>query len=92
MRLKVLNLNRNRVGDEGACALGIALQRSCGMHELHIQHNAIRESGAVALAVALKNNETLDLVDVRGNRFVFVRMKLKSILKDCPETAQFICA
>ena len=83
MSLEVLDLTRNHVRNEGASALGLSLQRNTGMQELHLAVNAIKENGAIALAVALKSNKSMRVIDLRGNRFPFVKLKLASILSGC---------
>ena len=90
MALTRLDLNRCHVRNEGASALGLALQRNTGMQELSVQVNGIKENGAIALAVALKSNESMKSMDLRGNRFPFVKAKLASMLSTCQRSVQLL--
>jgi Ran GTPase-activating protein (RanGAP) involved in mRNA processing and transport len=90
MPLKCLDLARNHIRSEGASALGLALQRSTSMQALYAQHNGVREAGAIALAVGLKSCESMSVVDLSGNSFPFVRVRIASILKGCERPVQFV--
>jgi Ran GTPase-activating protein (RanGAP) involved in mRNA processing and transport len=90
MALEMLDLTRNHVRNEGASELGLSLQRNVGMRELHLPANGIKENGAIALAVALKSNETMHYVDLRGNSFPCVRLKLASMLGACKREVQLL--
>jgi Ran GTPase-activating protein (RanGAP) involved in mRNA processing and transport len=83
MALEVINMNRNSIGDAGACALGLAAQRQRTLRELHVRSNCIKERGALALAVALKSVSSMAVVDLRGNSFPSTVTKIEYMLQEC---------
>lgn len=88
--LRLLDLNRNHIRSEGAAALGLALQRSDSMEVVHAQNNGVQEKGALALAVALKSSESMLTVDLNGNSFPYVRLKIDAMLQGCDRPVQLL--
>jgi Leucine Rich repeat len=83
--LTSLDLARNHLGDVGASALGLALQRAAAppLASLSAQHSGVAASGALGLAAALRASCVLRRVDLRGNAFAHVRVRIRSMLADC---------
>jgi Ran GTPase-activating protein (RanGAP) involved in mRNA processing and transport len=88
MSLENLNMNRNSIADEGACALGLATQKQCTLRELHVSSNCIKERGSLAIAVALKCVQSMQLVDLRGNKSKFSYTKIEYMLQQCSRNVQ----
>ncbi|KAF9110697.1 hypothetical protein BGX30_007888, partial [Mortierella sp. GBA39] len=65
--LFTLNLDDNKIGDNGAVALSEALKTNSTMTTLNLRHNRIEDNGAVALSEALKTNSTLTTLDLYYN-------------------------
>jgi Ran GTPase-activating protein 1 len=57
--LTKLDLRNNRIGDDGAAALGGALATSRSLHRLYLSWNRIGDAGAEALALGLRRNAAL---------------------------------
>ena len=54
-----LDLRSNRIGDDGASALGDALATSRSLLRLYLSWNRIGDAGAEALALGLRRNAAL---------------------------------
>jgi len=65
--VRTLDLSRNKIGPEGASALGEALKVNAVVTELELSGNEIGEEGAKAIAEALKVNAVLTSVDLQSN-------------------------
>jgi Ran GTPase-activating protein (RanGAP) involved in mRNA processing and transport len=57
--LKILNLSRNRIRDQGATALSFALRINDTLESLDVSWNEIGAPGAVSIADTLLVNQTL---------------------------------
>ena len=55
----VLDFSFQKIGDEGATALGEALQHNTTLRELNLEGNTIGAEGATALGLTLRHNATL---------------------------------
>ena len=60
-----LYLDQNRIGDDGAVALGEALGQGCKLQKLDLGHNAIGNKGGLALAVGMASNRSRALHTLR---------------------------
>ena len=65
--LRTLDLSRNKIGPEGASALGEALKVNAVLTELRLNWNNIGAEGAIAIAEALKVNAVLTNLDLFNN-------------------------
>jgi Ran GTPase-activating protein (RanGAP) involved in mRNA processing and transport len=65
--LLVIDLSRNRVGDETAAALATFLPQDLWLWALRLFNCGITTKGASALLDSLLSNETLVALDIRGN-------------------------
>lgn len=69
--LQVLNMNSNPIGDDGACALAMALRQSqCALTEIHLDDCDISDAGAIALAEAFSTSHSLTKVYITGNEHI----------------------
>ncbi|CAG9462455.1 unnamed protein product [Pedinophyceae sp. YPF-701] len=55
------------VGDEGAAALGGAMEAGCVLEEVVLLECGVTDVGAIALAAGLQGNTTLRVLDLAGN-------------------------
>ncbi|CAK9004793.1 Leucine-rich repeat-containing protein 34 [Durusdinium trenchii] len=67
--LRDLNLEGNRVADDGAIALGDALCHSHNLAHLNLENNSIHDAGLVALARGLAVNSSIKSVRLWNNAF-----------------------
>ena len=65
----------NRIGDEGAKALGEALKNNTTLTILDLMCNRIGDEGGQALGEALQNNTALTRLDLERNRISYVGAK-----------------
>ena len=65
---KDLSLSENQIGNEGAEALGVALQINHTLQSLDLNRNEIGAVGAQALGAALQVNHTLQSLDLNRNQ------------------------
>jgi Ran GTPase-activating protein (RanGAP) involved in mRNA processing and transport len=65
--LRTLDLSINKIGPEGASALGEALKVNAVLTTLRLDVNKIGAEGAIAIAEALKVNAVLTSLDLVGN-------------------------
>ena len=65
--LTTLNLRFNRIGDEGAVALGDALRGNGVLKTIDLRYNVIGFEGAAAIAEALRGNGVLKTLNLRNN-------------------------
>jgi hypothetical protein len=65
--LRTLDLSQNKIGPEGASALGKALKFNAVMTELELGVNEIGDEGAKAIAEALKVNAVLTELGLTSN-------------------------
>ena len=66
MRHAQLNLQTNKIGAEGAAAIGEALKVNGSLTSLDVRSNNIGPKGAAAFGEALKVNGSLTSLDVSG--------------------------
>jgi len=59
---------KTSIGDEGAKAIGSALQGNTTLTILYLYSNSIGDEGAKAIGFALQGNTTLTYLDLRKNR------------------------
>ena len=67
--LSSLNLSRNRIQDQGAQALGVALRSCRTLVDLDIRNNKIGDTGLVAIADAMASNSAIQRLQIFGNNF-----------------------
>ena len=67
--LSSLNMSRNRIQDQGAQALGVALRSCRTLADLDIRNNKIGDTGLVAIADAMASNTAIQRLQVFGNNF-----------------------
>jgi len=65
--LRVLRLDRNNIGNQGAEAIGRALEGKAKFEVLSVGWNGIQDKGAIALYRALGRNVTLRELSLEGN-------------------------
>jgi hypothetical protein len=65
--LRTLDLSENKIGPEGASALGEALKVNRVVTSVHLGYNSIGDDGAKAIAEALKVNRVVTSVDLGYN-------------------------
>mmetsp|Transcript_4842 Transcript_4842/g.6656 ORF Transcript_4842/g.6656 Transcript_4842/m.6656 type:complete len:325 (+) Transcript_4842:44-1018(+) len=66
--LVMLNLQGNRIGNRGAEAISLLLERGSSLTELDLSANRIGDEGAVALGDALTRNSSLKIINLSENR------------------------
>ena len=67
--LKVLNLGRNWIGNEGATAIAEALRVNGSLRQLILYDNTIGDAGAAAIAEALRVNDgSITSLDLSNNK------------------------
>lgn len=66
--LKIVNLGKNIIGDQGAKELAWGLKNNHTIQELHIHDCEIGSDGAAFLASALKFNHTLKILVMNSNK------------------------
>jgi len=66
--LRTLDLSENKIGPEGASALGEVLKVNAVMTELELGGNEIGDEGAKAIAEALKVNAVMTELQLGGNK------------------------
>ncbi len=66
--LQILNLQWNRIGNDGTKALVDSLKHCSNLHTLILGGNRIGEDGAKALAIGLKHCSDLQTLNLRMNR------------------------
>jgi len=64
----LLDLDYNRIGDEGAEALGEAIKTNPSITKLNLNRNQIGDEGAIALAEALQTNTSITALGLYGNQ------------------------
>ncbi|KAL7524032.1 hypothetical protein ACHAWF_000790, partial [Thalassiosira exigua] len=62
--LRLLNLSRNKIGDEGAKRLATALKDSKTLERMYLYSNAIGDGGAKSLADALGISTSLKVIEL----------------------------
>ena len=62
-------MSRNRIQDQGAQALGVALRSCRTLADLDIRNNKIGDTGLVAIADAMASNTAIQRLQVFGNNF-----------------------
>ncbi|CAB9496962.1 NLR family, CARD domain containing 3 [Seminavis robusta] len=67
LQLRVLNLNENKLGNEGSHALGHALTVNHSLQELDLRKNQLSANGCFVLAQQLSNNEGLERLNLACN-------------------------
>lgn len=67
--LQKLYLSYNSIGDDGARAMGEALEVNRSLDTLTLKNNNIRPAGLTALAEGLKKNTRLNYISLFGNDF-----------------------
>ena len=67
--LQKLYLSYNSIGDDGARAMGEALEVNRSLNTLTLKNNSIRPAGLTTLAEGLKKNTTLNYISLFGNDF-----------------------
>jgi hypothetical protein len=65
--LRTLDLSHNKIGPEGASALGEALKVNAVLTCLRLEYNKIGVDGAIAIAEALKVNAVVTILYLGGN-------------------------
>ena len=76
-------LGGNRIGDEGATAIGEALKLNGSLTSLDVGANDIEDEGAKAICEALKLNGSLTSLDVRENMLAAAsKEQLRDVVKD----------
>jgi hypothetical protein len=63
-------LGHNRIQDNGAIALAMALKVNRSITKLDLEYNRIGDAGVEALAIALQDNSTLEELNLLGNFFI----------------------
>ena len=63
-----LNLCSNKISDEGATALAIAMKGNATLQRLSLSFNKISDKGATAVAQALEGNTTLRKLSLHSNQ------------------------
>jgi hypothetical protein len=66
--LKILKLNDNAFGDLGTQQLGKGLRNNKGLKELNLANNSLTPKSASVFFYYMQCNETLELVNMDGNR------------------------
>ena len=66
--LKILNLWRNNISDDGASEMATTLLVNKSLEELNIKCNRITHRGASALAEGLQGNKTLNILNLGCNK------------------------
>ncbi|XP_039990283.1 ran GTPase-activating protein 1b [Xiphias gladius] len=69
LKLRVFIAGRNRLENEGACALAKAFQLMGSLEEVHMPQNGISHSGVMALASAMRHNPELRVLNFNDNTF-----------------------
>ncbi|XP_028263319.1 ran GTPase-activating protein 1b [Parambassis ranga] len=69
LRLRVFVAGRNRLENEGACALAKAFQLMGSLEEVHMPQNGINYPGVMALASAMRHNPELRVLNFNDNTF-----------------------
>ncbi|WIA43034.1 hypothetical protein OEZ86_009567 [Tetradesmus obliquus] len=70
-KMRVMCLQHNQIGDDGAIALASSLSSNTQLRRLWLQHNAIGPPGAMALATAMQHNTSCtSLKLLQGNEAV----------------------
>lgn len=67
--LSALNLAGNKIQDQGAHALGVALRTCRTLVDLDVRNNSIGNSGLLAIADAMNQNTAIQRLQVFGNKF-----------------------
>ena len=57
--LRILSLDTNQIGDEGAKGLGESLKQCCQLEELYLAENQVGDEGAKGLGKGLKQLQKL---------------------------------
>ncbi|CAL1604866.1 unnamed protein product [Knipowitschia caucasica] len=69
LKLKVFIAGRNRLENEGACALAKAFKLMGSLEEIHMPQNGINYTGVTALASAVRHNPELRVLNFNDNTF-----------------------
>lgn len=69
LKLKVFIAGRNRLENEGACALAKAFKLMGSLEEVHMPQNGINYTGVMALASAMRHNPELRVLNFNDNTF-----------------------
>uniref|UniRef100_A0A3Q4AK17 Ran GTPase-activating protein 1 n=1 Tax=Mola mola TaxID=94237 RepID=A0A3Q4AK17_MOLML len=69
LKLRVFVAGRNRLENEGACALAKAFQLMGSLEEVHVPQNGINYVGVMALASAMRHNPELRALNFNDNTF-----------------------
>ncbi|XP_068161269.1 ran GTPase-activating protein 1b [Antennarius striatus] len=69
LKLRVFIAGRNRLENEGACALAKAFQLMGSLEEVHMPQNGINYTGVMALASAMRHNPELRIINFNDNTF-----------------------
>ena len=67
--LSALNLAGNKIQDQGAHAIGVALRTCRTLVDLDVRNNSIGNSGLLAIADAMNQNTAIQRLQVFGNKF-----------------------
>jgi hypothetical protein len=67
--LSKLNLSNNKIQDQGAQALGVALRTCRTLVDLDVRNNRINNTGLLAIADAMMVNTSMQRLQVFGNEF-----------------------
>eukprot|EP00808_Paulinella_micropora_P020740 g14005.t1 len=65
--VQTLNLDCNKIGPDGAKAIGKALEVNKTLREIELGRNDIEDEGAQAIGEALKANKVLQRLNIEGN-------------------------
>jgi len=65
--IKRLDLARNLIADDGACALAKALSENTSLEYLNLESNSVAEKGGKALSRAVASNPTLQYLNLSFN-------------------------
>jgi len=93
--LRVLDLNSNEIGAEGAVSLGELLRNDCQLQSLKLSANRIGEKGntkgAQAIADALPRNRMLSYLDLNRNALCEEALFLLAEAVDLNTTLETLC-
>eukprot|EP00808_Paulinella_micropora_P009962 g29212.t1 len=65
--LQALGLRSNNIGDDGAKAIGEALEANNSIRSIDLRSNIIGDEGAKAIVLALQANQVLQTLIIAGN-------------------------
>jgi hypothetical protein len=88
--VRMLDLSENKIGPEGASALGEALKVNAVLTSVDLRANSIGDDGAMAIAEVLKVNAVMTELELGGNEIgdkgakaIAEALKVNAVLKNC---------